>query len=215
MSAPGARDFAELGGTLLEPQINFSGLTGTFEELTGRTEHTTARWTGQIEASQDGDYTFYAIGDNGFRLLIDGEPVIGHWEPDWDREQTSAPITLKAGEKHDFPMEMFQDIGGANMFLRWSTPTMPKQLVPTSAFTPPAGFEVFPVELTVGEDGRRLLARFEDRVSDLAQVADHLKIEADTTAMPVKSVAPARGDRDSLVVTLSEPIQKDQQVRVT
>lgn len=215
MSAPGARDFAELGGTLLEPQINFSGLTGTFEELTGRTEHTTARWTGQIEAPQDGDYTFYAIGDNGFRLFIDGEPVIDHWEPDWDREQTSAPITLKAGEKHDFRMEMFQDVGGANMFLRWSTPTMPKQLVPTSAFTPPAGFEVFPVELTVGEDGRRLLARFEDRVSDLAQVADHLKIEADTTAMPVKSVAPARGDRDSLVVTLSEPIQKDQQVRVT
>ncbi|MEU2896443.1 LamG-like jellyroll fold domain-containing protein [Streptomyces sp. NPDC001273] len=215
MSAPGARDFAELGGTLLEPQINFSGLTGTFEELTGRTEHTTARWTGQIEAPQDGDYTFYAIGDNGFRLFVDGEPVIDHWEPDWDREQTSAPITLKAGEKHDFRMEMFQDIGGANMFLRWSTPTMPKQLVPTSAFTPPAGFEVFPVELTVGEDGRRLLARFEDRVSDLAQVADHLKIEADTTAMPVKSVAPARGDRDSLVVTLSEPIQKDQQVRVT
>lgn len=215
MSAPGARDFAELGGTLLEPQINFSGLTGTFEELTGRTEHTTARWTGQIEAPQDGDYTFYAIGDNGFRLFIDGEPVIDHWEPDWDREQTSAPITLKAGEKHDFRMEMFQDIGGANMFLRWSTPTMSKQLVPTSAFTPPAGFEVFPVELTVGEDGRRLLARFEDRVSDLAQVADHLKIEADTTAMPVKSVAPARGDRDSLVVTLSEPIQKDQQVRVT
>ncbi|MFD3627543.1 LamG-like jellyroll fold domain-containing protein [Streptomyces sp. NPDC058698] len=215
MSAPGARDFAELGGTLLEPQINFSGLTGTFEELTGRTEHTTARWTGQIEAPQDGDYTFYAIGDNGFRLFIDGEPVIDHWEPDWDREQTSAPITLKAGEKHDFRMEMFQDIGGANMFLRWSTPAMSKQLVPTSAFTPPAGFEVFPVELTVGEDGRRLLARFEDRVSDLAQVADHLKIEADTTAMPVKSVAPARGDRDSLVVTLSEPIQKDQQVRVT
>ncbi|MEV7789390.1 LamG-like jellyroll fold domain-containing protein [Streptomyces sp. NPDC088106] len=215
MSAPGARDFAELGGTLLEPQINFSGLTGTFEELTGRTEHTTARWTGQIEAPQDGDYTFYAIGDNGFRLFIDGEPVIDHWEPDWDREQTSAPITLKAGEKHDFRMEMFQDIGGANMFLRWSTPAMSKQLVPTSVFTPPAGFEVFPVELTVGEDGRRLLARFEDRVSDLAQVADHLKIEADTTAMPVKSVAPARGDRDSLVVTLSEPIQKDQQVRVT
>lgn len=214
MSAPGARDFAELGGTLLEPQINFSGLTGTFEELTGRTEHTTARWTGRLEAPEDGDYTFHAIGDNGFRLFIDGEPVIDHWEPDWDREQTSAPVTLKAGEKHDFRLEMFQDFGGSNMFLRWSTPTMPRQLVPTSAFTPPAGFEVFPVELTVGEDGRTLRARFEDRVSDLAQVAGHLKIEADTTAMPVTSVAAARGDRNSLVVTLSAPIQKNQQVRV-
>ncbi|MFF8104002.1 LamG-like jellyroll fold domain-containing protein [Streptomyces sp. NPDC016640] len=215
MSAPGARDFAELGGTLLEPQINFSGLTSTFEELTGRTEHTTARWTGQIEAPETGEYTFYGIGDNGFRLFIDGKPVIDHWVGDWDREQTSAPVKLTAGQTYDFRMEMFQDVGGANMFLRWSTPTLPKQLVPTSAFTPPAGFEVFPVEPAVTEDGRRLRARFEDAVGALANVREHLRIEADTTAMPVESVAVADDDRNSLLITLSEPIQKNQQVRFT
>lgn len=154
MSAPGARDFATLGGTSLDPQVNFSGLTGTFQNLTGRTEHTTARWTGRIEAPATGDYTFYGIGDNGFRLFIDGQPVIDHWIPDWDKEQTSASIRLTAGEKHDFRLEMFQDVGGANMFLRWSTPTTAKQLVPESAFTPPADFEVYPVELTVDESGR-------------------------------------------------------------
>ncbi|WP_217168932.1 LamG-like jellyroll fold domain-containing protein [Streptomyces sp. AC512_CC834] len=216
MSAPGARDFAQLGGTLLDPQINFSGLTSTFEELTGRTEHTTARWTGQIEAPATGDYTFYASGDNGFRLLIDGEPVIDHWEPDWDNEQTSAAVRLTAGEKHDFRLEMFQDTGGANMFLRWSTPTMSKQVVPMSAFTPPAGFEVYPVEPTVTEDGRRLRARFEGSVGgDLKALADHLKIEADTTPMPVASVEPAPGDRNSLLVRLSAPIQKNQQVKLS
>ncbi|GGT15972.1 LamG-like jellyroll fold domain-containing protein [Streptomyces chromofuscus] len=215
MSAPGARDFAELGGTLLEPQINFSGLTSTFQELTGRTEHTTARWTGRIEAPATGDYTFYAIGDNGFRLFIDGEPVIDHWEPDWDREQTSAPIRLTAGEQHDFRLEMFQDFGGSNMFLRWATPTMPKQIVPMSAFTPPDGFEVYPVELSVAGDGRRLRARFEGRVGDFRTVADHLKVEADTTAMPLKSVTAVPGDPNSLLVTLAKPVQKNQQVRVT
>ncbi|MFF3286962.1 LamG-like jellyroll fold domain-containing protein [Streptomyces sp. NPDC003023] len=214
MSAPGARDFAELGGVTLDPQINFPGLTTTFETLTGRTEHTTARWTGQIEAPVTGDYTFYGIGDNGFRLFIDGKPVIDHWVGDWDKEQTSTPVRLTAGQKYDFRTEMFQDVGGANMFLRWSTPSMPKQLVPESAFTPPAGFEVYPVELSVAEDGRRLRARFEDRVSDIQAVSDHLKIEADTTAMPIKSVAVAPGDRNSAVVTLSEPIQKNQQVKV-
>jgi hypothetical protein len=215
MSAPGARDFVELGGTLLEPQINFSGLTSTFQELTGRTEHTTARWTGQIEAPATGDYTFYAIGDNGFRLFIDGEPVIDHWEPDWDREQTSAAIRLNAGEKHDFRLELFQDSGGSNMHLRWSGPGLSKQLVPMSAFTPPAGFEVYPVELSVAADGRRLRARFEGRVGDLQAVKDHLKVEADTTAMPLKSVTVAPDDRNSLLVTLAEPIQKNQQVRVS
>ncbi|QKZ24104.1 LamG-like jellyroll fold domain-containing protein [Streptomyces chartreusis] len=215
MSAPGARDFAELGGTLLDPQINFSGLTSTFQELNGRTEHTTARWTGQIEAPTTGDYTFYAIGDNGFRLFIDGEPVIDHWEPDWDKEQTSAAIRLNAGEKHDFRLEMFQDFGGANMFLRWAGPGLSKQLVPMSAFTPPEGFEVYPVETSVAADGRRLRARFEGRVGDIGAVKDHLKVEADTTAMPLKSVAVDPRDRNSLLVTLAEPIQKNQQVRVT
>ncbi|MFK4021989.1 LamG-like jellyroll fold domain-containing protein [Streptomyces albogriseolus] len=214
MSAPGARDFAELGGSQLEPQINFAGLTSTFEELTGRTEHTTARWSGQIEAPATDDYTFHAIGDNGFRLYIDGEPVIDHWEPDWDREQTSAPVKLTAGRTYDFRLEMFQDFGGSNMYLRWSTPTLAKQLVPMTAFTPPADFEVYPVELTVGRDGRTLRARFDGPVSDLAQVAEHLKVEADTTAMPITSVKAVPGDRNSLQVTLSEAIQKAQTVRV-
>ncbi|MFJ6728636.1 LamG-like jellyroll fold domain-containing protein [Streptomyces sp. NPDC091281] len=213
MSAPGARDFATLGGTLLDPQINFSGLTGTFQELTGKTEHTTARWTGKITAPATGDYTFYAIGDNGFRLYIDGRPVIDHWEPDWDREQTSAAVRLTAGEQHDFRLEMFQDTGGANMFLRWSTPDLPKQIVPQSAFTPPDGFEVYPVEPTVPKDGRSLVARFDGRVGGLSAVKDRLKVEADTTPMPVKSVKVKPGDRNSLLVTLAEPIQKGQQVR--
>ncbi|MGW6920165.1 LamG-like jellyroll fold domain-containing protein [Streptomyces sp. NPDC054950] len=213
MSAPGARDFDRLGGTLLDPQINFSGLTGTFEELTGRTEHTTARWTGRIEAPATGDYTFYAIGDNGFRLYIDDRPVIDHWVGDWDREQTGAAVRLTAGEQHDFRLELFQDTGGANMYLRWSTPTMSKQIVPMSAFTPPADFEVYPVEMSVAENGRRLRARFDGRVGGLQGVKDHLKVEADTTAMPIRSVTAVPGDPTSLNVDLTEPIQRSQLVR--
>ncbi|MER5887937.1 LamG-like jellyroll fold domain-containing protein [Streptomyces sp. NPDC001941] len=214
MSAPGARDFAELGGTALDPQVNFSGLTGTFQSLTGRTEHTTARWTGRLTAPATGDYTFHAIGDNGFRLFVDGKAVIDHWVPDWDKEQTSAPLRLTAGEAHDFRLEMFQDVGGANMFLRWSTPALPKQLVPESAFTPPADFEVYPVEPTVPADGLRVRLRFDNRVGGLDGVARHLKVEADTTPLTVRSVSAAADDPTTAVVDLAEPVQKGQQVRV-
>lgn len=213
-SAPGAHDFAKLGGTALDPQINFPDLTGTFQATTGLTENTTARWTGQITAPETGDYTFAAIGDNGFRLFIDGKAVIDHWQGDWDNEQTSLPLALTAGVPHDFRLEMFQDVGGANMFLRWSTPKLAKQLVPESAFTPPAGFEVYPVALTVAKDGLRLQAAFADKATDFAGLGDHLTISADTTPIPVKSVARASNDRDSLIVTLSAPVQKNQQVRV-
>ncbi|MFE5794872.1 LamG-like jellyroll fold domain-containing protein [Streptomyces sp. NPDC056503] len=214
MSAPGARDFDRLGGTSLDPRIDFSGLTGTFQSLTGRTEHTTARWTGRIEAPVTGDYTFHGIGDNGFRLFVDGRPVIDHWVPDWDREQTSAPVRLTAGEKHDFRLEMFQDVGGANMFLRWSTPSLPKQLIPESAFTPPADFQVYPVEPTVPADGRHVRLRFEHPVSGLASVADHLTVEADTTPLPVRSVTVAQDDPRTVDVELTEAVQKDQRVRI-
>lgn len=214
MSAPGARDFDTLGGVALEPQINFPGLTGTFESTTGRTENTTARWTGNITAPEDGDYTFAASGDNGFRLFIDGEVVIDHWEPDWDNEQTSKPVALKAGEPHTFKLEMFQDTGGANMFLRWSSATLARQIVPESAFTPPADFEVYPVGLSVADDGLKLQAVFEDEVSDFATLKDHLTIEADTSPMPVKSVARTPGNPHALTVTLTAPVLKGQQVRV-
>ncbi|MEU1495199.1 LamG-like jellyroll fold domain-containing protein [Streptomyces sp. NPDC005776] len=213
MSAPGARDFDKLGAVALDPQINFPGLTGAFESATGRTENTTARWTGNITAPEDGDYTFAASGDNGFRLFIDGQAVIDHWEPDWDNEQTSRPIALKAGVPHTFKLEMFQDIGGANMFLRWSSATLARQIVPESAFTPPADFEVYPVGLSVADDGLRLQATFDDKVSDYAALKDHLTIEADTSPIPVKSVAPVPGNPKALAVTLTGPVLKGQQVR--
>ncbi|MFE6765842.1 LamG-like jellyroll fold domain-containing protein [Streptomyces sp. NPDC057689] len=213
MSAPGARDFDKLGGVALEPNINFPGLAGTFESTTGQSENTTARWTGFLTAPEDGDYTFAASGDNGFRLFIDGKAVIDHWEPDWDNEQTSAPISLKAGEPHEFKLEMFQDTGGANMFLRWSSAKLAKQFVPESAFTPPADFEVYPVGLSVADNGTELHAVFDDKVSDYADLKNHLTIEADTTPMPVKSVTRARGGKE-LVVKLDAAVLKDQRVKI-
>ncbi|NED13728.1 LamG-like jellyroll fold domain-containing protein [Streptomyces sp. SID9124] len=213
MSAPGARDFAKLGGVALDPNINFPGLTGTFESTTGQTENTTARWTGFLTAPEDGDYTFSASGDNGFRLFIDGKAVIDHWQPDWDNEQTSAPISLKAGEPHEFKLEMFQDTGGANMFLRWSSPKLAKQFVPETAFTPPADFEVYPVGLSVAGNGTELHAVFDDKVSGYADLKNHLTVEADTTPMPVKSVSRARGGKE-LVVKLGAAVLKDQRVKI-
>lgn len=216
MSEPGARDFAELGGTALEPEIQFPGLTGTFESMTGKTEHTTARWSGQIEAPETGAYTFSAIGDNGFRLYVDGNVVIDHWKPDWDVEQHSKPVELTAGESHEFRLEMFQDEGGSNMFLRWASEDMKKQIVPESAFTPPADFEVYPVALRVPENGRQLRATFEGEVGaeDLGAVEEHLTVEADTTPMPVKSVEQAPDNPNAVLVNLDEPIQKTQRVKV-
>lgn len=213
MSEPGARDFAELGGVSLDPNIDHPSLVGTFQELTGQGEHTTARWTGQLTAPETGDYTFYAIGDNGFRMFLDDEAVIDHWEGDWDVEQTSEVIHLEAGESHDFRLEMFQDIGGANMYLRWSGPGLEKQIVPESAFTPPADFEIYPVELIGSEDGNTLTARFEGAVTAPESVAEHLAIEVDTVPWPIDGVSVDPSDPTTLVIALGAQVQLDQRIK--
>ncbi|MCP2244248.1 PA14 domain-containing protein [Lentzea aerocolonigenes] len=211
MSAPGARDFATLAGTVLDAEVNHPDLTSVFGFLAGRTEHTTARWTGSITVPRTGDYTFHAIGDNGFRLFVDGKPVIDHWVGDWDREQTSAPVALTAGRKYDFRLEMFQDTGGANMFLRWSSASIAKQIVPESAFTPPADFQVVPRDASVSADGRVLTADFGGRVTGTADLQDHLRVEADSTPMPIAAIMP---NRTRVTVRLAEEVLKGQRVRL-
>ncbi|WP_305784676.1 LamG-like jellyroll fold domain-containing protein [Symbioplanes lichenis] len=212
MSAPGARDFAELGGTTLDPNIDLPGLAGAFESLTGRTEHTTARWTGKLTAPATGDYTFSMIGDNGFRFFLDEQPVIDHWVGDWDVEQTAAaPVHLVAGEAHTVRVEMFQDVGGANLYLRWAAPGLAKQIVPESAFTPPDGYQVFPAAFTVDKAGTTLTADFDARVTALGDFASHVKVEVDTTPFPIKAV---RQQSDKVVITLGATVQKGQRVRV-
>lgn len=211
MSAPAARDFANLAGTVLDAEVNHQDLTGVFGFLAGRTEHTTARWTGSIAVPQTGEYTFHAIGDNGFRLFVDGRPVIDHWVGDWDREQTSAPVALTAGRQYDFRLEMFQDTGGANMFLRWSSATTPKQIVPESAFTPPADFQVVPRAAGVSKDGRVLTADFGGRVSGTGDLKEHLRVEVDATPMPVSVITASRG---RVTVRLAEEVLKDQRVKI-
>ncbi|MBD8078702.1 LamG-like jellyroll fold domain-containing protein [Cellulosimicrobium arenosum] len=214
MSAPEARDFAELGGTTLDPELNGAGLVANFKKLTGQTENVTVRWTGQITPPEDGDYTFYATGDNGFRLFIDGELVIDHWLPDWDKEQTSEPVHLTAGE-HDLELEYFQDGGGASMYLRWSSDTIDRQIVPESAYTPPADYEVFPMASSVTADGDQLRLTFTDDVAGTEDLAEHLAVESDTIAMPVGSVTPSTNDPAVVLVDLDEPVQKTAKVQVS
>lgn len=190
-SAPGADDLAELKATRLDAAVNFPDLTSAYKTLTGSSEQTAARWTGQIEAEHTEDYTFSAIGDNGFRVWIDGELVIDHWEKDWDNEQTSDVIPLVAGQRYDLKVEQFQETGGANMFLRWSSESQPKELIPDSAYYAPEGFPEFAVSSALSEDGTTIAAESATDLSgaDEAALQSHLTISVDDQPYPVESVS--------------------------
>ncbi|WP_199734868.1 LamG-like jellyroll fold domain-containing protein [Cellulomonas sp. PhB143] len=184
---------ANLKATVIDRQIDFGSLTGTFEDLTGRSEQTGARWTGSITPEKSGTYTFYAKGDNGMRLWVDGKQLLDHWVNDWEIEQKSTTITLEAGKSYSFRMDMFQATGGANMHLSWSTDGLEKQVVPASAFSLPEDYDSFPAFGEVDEDGTGLDVTFADEVGGADDLADHVRLTVDGTSWPIDATS-ASGD---------------------
>nr|MBA3705414.1 T9SS type A sorting domain-containing protein [Bacteroidota bacterium] len=89
-----------------------------------------ARWSGQIEPRFSGIYTFYITSDNGRRLWIDNQLLIDKWIPDWDIEYSGAICELQAGKKYDIKLDYFEDNGGANCKLQWSSDKQVKQIIP-------------------------------------------------------------------------------------
>jgi len=121
-------DFDTLKFTRIDPNIDFNWGDGSpGGGITN--DHYSIRWTGKIEPRYSGEYTFYMTSDNGRRLWIDNQLVIDKWINDWDIEY-SGTITLTAGQLYDIKVEYFEDFGGANARLRWSSASQPKEIIP-------------------------------------------------------------------------------------
>ncbi|MFK0018772.1 PA14 domain-containing protein [Streptomyces sp. NPDC090798] len=207
-SAPGAFDFHELKATGFDPQLDFDDLEPRLRFATGQDNDVSVRWTGKLVPEKSGPTTFSIIGDNGFRLWIDGRPVIDHWVDDWDREQTSEPVDLTAGHAYDFKLEYFEHYGGSNLHLRWTEPGGGKVAIPQSAFLLPDGYDYDgALATTVQPDGRTLKLDFARELSvPPAAVVDHLQAVIGGAKWPLRTVELDPADSRSLLVTLKEPV---------
>ncbi|MET8009291.1 PA14 domain-containing protein [Streptomyces sp. NPDC005271] len=207
-SAPGAFDFHELKATSLDTSLDFDNLEPRLQSATGRSDDVSVRWTGRITPERTGGHTFSIIGDNGFRLWIDGRPVIDHWVDDWDKEQTSAPIELTAGRAYDIKVEYFEHYGGSNLRLSWTPPGAAKTPVPASAFRLPADFDYDgPLSSAVQPDGRTLLMDFaRPLTTPPADLPTHLTAVIGGAAWPLGHARLDPADPSRLLLTLKEPV---------
>lgn len=207
-SAPGAFDFHELKATGFDPQLDFGDLEPRLRFATGQDNDVSVRWTGTLVPEKSGPTTFSIIGDNGFRLWIDGRPVIDHWVDDWDREQTSEPVDLTAGHAYDFKLEYFEHYGGSNLHLRWTEPGGAKVTIPQSAFLLPDGYDYDgALATTVQPDGRTLKLDFARELSaPPTAVVDHLQAVIGGAKWPLGAIELDPADSRSLLVTLKEPV---------
>lgn len=93
-----------------------------------------ARWTGKILAPKTETYTFYVKGDDGIRIWVNGQKLVDNWRNGSMANEFSGKINLTAGVKYDIKIEFFQNTGRAGLQLLWSTPTIVKAVVPSTAF---------------------------------------------------------------------------------
>ncbi|MFF1280461.1 PA14 domain-containing protein [Streptomyces sp. NPDC058299] len=207
-SAPGAFDFHDLKATAFDPGIDFGDLEPRLRSATGRNDDVSVRWTGKVVPERTGPTTFSMTGDNGFRLWIDGKPVIDHWVDDWDNEQTSQPVELTAGKAYDVKVEYFEHFGGSNLHLRWTEPGEAEEAIPSSAFRLPDGFDYDgALAATVLKDGRTLKLDFAQALAaPPAGVTDHIDAVIGGAEWPLGTATADPGDPRSLLVALKEPV---------
>ncbi|MBA4494315.1 FIMAH domain-containing protein [Paenactinomyces guangxiensis] len=201
-------DFYQKKDEVIDPNINFRDLNPILKSLTGQDEYNTVRWTGQIEPEYSEEYTFSMIGDNGFRLWINNQLIIDHWVDDWDKEQIGKPITLEAGKKYDIKVEYFENWGGANLYLNWSSASQPKQIVPHEAFYLPEGYVYDgPSSASISEDGKTAEIQFVEPLNPLpGGIADHLSLNVVGHPWPISKVSLKQGDDSVMMLEFEYPV---------
>ncbi|KUJ36900.1 glycosyl hydrolase family 2 [Streptomyces sp. NRRL F-5122] len=207
-SAPGAFDFAQLKATGFDPQLEFGSLESRLNSATGQSDDVSVRWTGRIVPERTGPTTFSIIGDNGFRLWVDGRLVIDHWVDDWDREQSGEPVELTAGKAYDIKVEYFEHYGGSNLHVRWTPPGGTKAAIPQSAFLLPEGYDYDgAIATTVQRDGRTLQLDFAQALNaPPTGLINHLDAVIGGATWPLGTARLDPADPKSLLVSLKEPV---------
>ena len=94
-------------------------------------------WAGQVEAPLSETFTFYTACDDGVRLFVGDRALIENWQNQGVTE-TSNTIDMIAGRKYNIYMQYYEYTGEAVAKLYWSSPSIPKQIVPKSRLYPAA-----------------------------------------------------------------------------
>jgi PA14 domain/Ricin-type beta-trefoil lectin domain-like/PQQ-like domain len=95
------------------------------------------RWSGQVQPQFSETYTFYTTSDDGVRLWVNGVQLINNWTNHGVTEN-SGTIALTANSKVNIVMEYYDNTGSATAKLSWSSPSRPKEIIPSSRLFPRA-----------------------------------------------------------------------------
>jgi hypothetical protein len=109
----------------VDPTINFQWGIGAI--TTFGADYVAVRWTGKVRPDFTEPYTFYLYADEGARLWIDKVLVADSWSA--ISNETFGTVLLQKGFFHDIIIEYKELTGAAFCELRWSSYSVPKQII--------------------------------------------------------------------------------------
>ncbi|MDB6110921.1 MAG: hypothetical protein JWR69_2671 [Pedosphaera sp.] len=93
------------------------------------------RWTGAVQPQFNETYTFYTTTDDGVRVWVNNQLLIDHWV-NQGPTTWSGTIALKAQQRYNIRMEYFENGGGAQAMLYWSSPSTAQVIIPQTQLYP-------------------------------------------------------------------------------
>ena len=133
------------------PNINFQWGGGQVLN-SGKSEDVLVAFEGNIMVPTDGWYSFYAPGDDGVKLTIAGMNLINDWYDKGGGGTTSEPMWIRAGILYPTTLYYYENGGGANVWLYYSTADTGATIVPPSWFGERTITETTYEEVTTWED---------------------------------------------------------------
>ena len=135
--------------TRIDSNINFSWgsgkafnnqVGGFFRQAVDVIDYFSARWTGSLEANDDGAYSFVVDADDGVRVYINDTRVIDGWTPNSNTWRQSSKYYFQKGQKYNIKVEYFENVMEAHIRLYWehlnSSGVTVKEIIPSSCFYP-------------------------------------------------------------------------------
>jgi beta-glucosidase len=80
------------------------------------------RWTGELVPPVTGRYEITVGANDGFRLFLDGRPLVENWTVNPRMQSMSASVELQAARAHAIRLEYLEDVRDAEVRLAWRLP---------------------------------------------------------------------------------------------
>jgi uncharacterized protein (DUF1800 family) len=120
--------------TNIDPVIDFIWTNGTSPDLSNGLY--SVRWTGEVQPQFSETYYFAVASDDGCRLWVNDQSMIGKWQAQTPLKSWTNSIALQAGTRYDLKLEYLQNGGPAQVHLYWYSPSQPQEIIPNNCLYP-------------------------------------------------------------------------------